>query len=730
MFGCQRKEFETTQYAEDQKRNVIFAALEDVQTRTSLGEDNKAVWSEGDELISFMNNSYGSKYEVSSESVGQSSGAFILQEEASRGFAMDFDILFYPYDSNLTCYEADKDNYRISNVTFPSVQIYKKGSFAEGAMPMVAVAESGAETFSFKNIGGILKLQLTGDSAVRSIVVTGNASELLSGAATIMLPKDGSAPVVQMMEKDVFQTVELDCGDNGVQLNESEPVDFMIALPPVFFEKGFKIKIADVDGGFMEKETEAVNEVSRSGILKMPSLVYSSANPVPSAVIELQDITYDDIRIKVKVKNSVQYCGGYKIKESFSLPEVVRDANWKKVPRMTDQFVYEGSLSGFPTGNYTQLSGGKTYVVWVAPYGEGQVKVTEDDIVYREFSLPKQLPEGTVNDFESDAVIGHHSITVNLKAENATMIYALLLKKSDLDLIAEEDAKIEYLFNYADPVKDDEVTITKDALDVGESVCLIAFAVDSEGRYGKVYEREYVTRSVDYNESLKLNLSVTFEDKSARIHFNPEGGNVKRYYWFCDKTGSTIWKKYFGETLASSEKYITSNFDSYYLKSEEASKLDGGCIELNDLFKEEEYTIVVMAEDVNGHYSHAAMLKFVNPMDLGDFVYRTGENASLWSRSKPGVTFGDCGTDGEFYTIQWSVRPAAGTTAYSACVHPNIMASCSNAEEMAVYIYNNGTEVKPDVKNVMLYGDESYMVYVTWCDSNGNFYEPFGVTVP
>ena len=730
MFGCQRKEFEVAQYTESQKRNVIYAALEDVQTRTSLGEDNKPVWSEGDELISFMNNSYGSRYCVSAESAGHTLGSFILKEEAVKGSPMDVDILYYPYDSDLTCQEADRNSYKLMNVTFPSLQIYQEGSFAEGAMPMVAVAKSGAETFSFMNLGGILKLQITGNSVIRSIILSGNAGEKISGQASVVLNEAGGVPVVKMSDSNVSETVELDCGINGVQLDPSEPVEFMIALPPVSFNQGFSIKVIDMDGGMMEKVAVTANEVGRSGILKMPSFGYEVETYIPTAVIDALSVSYDDVKIKVDVKNAVQFCGGFKPKESFQLSEVVRDVNWKKVPRMTDSFLYEGSLSCFPAGDFTQLSSGKTYVVWVAPYGEGQTIVKAEDVVYREFTLPEALPGGSVNVYGADLVVEHHSITVTLAAPGASVIYAHLLTDSEVAPLEDTDALIDYLFNNACPVKGEECSVTRSSLETGERLHLIACAVDSEGRYGNLLEQEYATRTVEYNENLTLALSVSYEGRKAMIRPTYEGGEVVRYYWFCDKTNSSAWKKYFGASLETAEKYMTTNFDSYYLHETDVASLPGGCIELDNMYVEEEYVIVIMAEDASGKYSHVEMLKFVNHLDLGSFVYRSGEMLTLWRASKPEITFGDCGTDGEFYTVQWYVKPVAGTIAYSACIHPDVIASCPTAKDSAILVYNLGKEVIPSEKNVILYGDEANLVYVTWQDSDGNFYEPFGVKVP
>jgi hypothetical protein len=58
------------------------------------------------------------------------------------------------------------------------------------------------------------------------------------------------------------------------------------------------------------------------------------------------------------------------------------------------------------------------------------------------------------------------------------------------------------------------------------------------------------------------------------------------------------------------------------------------------------------------------------------------------------------------------------------------MTGYEEPEDMAVRVYNLGKEVAPGKMELLMYGDKENLVYVVWCDENGNYYEPYSVSVP
>ena len=169
----------------------------------------------------------------------------------------------------------------MTGITLPYVQTYVPESFGEGAFPMIAVTRHTEDyEFHFKNICGALKLQLTGSAVVKEVKLTGNAAEKLSGKAIVYGFKDNLSPQIQMQE-DASESVTLDCG-SGVQLNEASPTAFILALPPVEFEKGFTVTITTADGKTGTLSTEKKNPVVRSHMLQMPVIKFETAGPVIS----------------------------------------------------------------------------------------------------------------------------------------------------------------------------------------------------------------------------------------------------------------------------------------------------------------------------------------------------------------------------------------------------------------------------------------------------------------
>ena len=81
---------------------------------------------------------------------------------------------------------------------------------------MAAFAPAGSKSLSFKNIGGILKLSLTGSYSVSRINLTGNSGEPLSGSAIVTLGQD-CIPSVKL-SNDACASVTLIC-DPAIQLD-------------------------------------------------------------------------------------------------------------------------------------------------------------------------------------------------------------------------------------------------------------------------------------------------------------------------------------------------------------------------------------------------------------------------------------------------------------------------------------------------------------------------------
>ena len=279
VMACQQNQIDVQQMEDD----VFYAAIgNDDQTKTTLDENNNVMWSANDQLTIFKKSSINSKYQVTSSSAGKTTGTFTKvyagnDDEFTAGGELDHNVAVYPYQEQLTVSRADDadlaSRYEIEGMVLPEEQKYVANSFAEGAFPMAAVSLN--NELVFRNVFGGIKLQLKGAHKVTSIKIQGNDTEKLAGNAVLTVYADEDLKPALTMASDAVKSVTLDCGD-GVQLTESSATEFIIALPPVLFSKGFTATVTASDGQTYTVQTDKANTVLRSSLLVMPSVKLGS----------------------------------------------------------------------------------------------------------------------------------------------------------------------------------------------------------------------------------------------------------------------------------------------------------------------------------------------------------------------------------------------------------------------------------------------------------------------
>lgn len=270
---------------------MLYAQLEGLgDTRTSMDDSNNILWSEGDQIVAFMKTSLGARYQVTEESIGESSASFVEVSTGSGGVQtgneLEQNVLYYPYSSSVKCVKSGND-YALS-VVLPSEQTYQQESFGNGFFPMAAVSRT--ENLTFCNVCGGIKLLLTGTQVVTSIRIEGNDAEKLSGSAVVTVYPDGAKPSVAMSD-DASASVTLDCG-SGIRLQKNLATEFIVTVPPVEFKKGFTVTITDINGNPYVFETSKANTVYRSALLVMPAVTleeYVASVTLSSSSLELYE---------------------------------------------------------------------------------------------------------------------------------------------------------------------------------------------------------------------------------------------------------------------------------------------------------------------------------------------------------------------------------------------------------------------------------------------------------
>ena len=286
LAGCQTETFNSTSHKDS---GVFTATIEDAfggESKTSLDSDGNIRWKQGDQVSIFVGSTLNEQYQVTDDSDGKTEATMskVTSDVFVAGTEMDSNVALYPYTPAASI-AKNSGAYTIDGIVIPADQDYTAESFGNGAFPMVAVTGSASDrNLRFKNIFGGLKLQLKGTATISSISVTGNNGELLCGAAQLSA-SSSQAPSISFTD-GTAGTVTLYCGQ-GVALNEETATSFVIALPPVTMTAGFTVRVRDTAGWQMEINTDKSQTITRSTLLKMPSVTYEGTVNIAAEPVDL-----------------------------------------------------------------------------------------------------------------------------------------------------------------------------------------------------------------------------------------------------------------------------------------------------------------------------------------------------------------------------------------------------------------------------------------------------------
>lgn len=269
--GCNK---ENTVPNVSHKYPVFSCEMEEV-TKTGLGANNTVLWTADDRVAVFNKTTGLQQYKANDG--GSTCTELTAVGDPAIGTAIKAVVAFYPYSPAASCSESE-GTFTVST-SVPAEQVYKAGSFGEGAAPMMAVISPDAADqtkFKFWNVFGCLKLQFTGEGSVKSITVQGNNNEALAGDIAVSMTADGT-PTYEFTGK-TSTSVTLNCGE-GVALSETV-TPFYISLPCVEYSKGIKLTVTMTDGNSRVIATGGKLVIGRSAIsLWMPaSLLMWSLN--------------------------------------------------------------------------------------------------------------------------------------------------------------------------------------------------------------------------------------------------------------------------------------------------------------------------------------------------------------------------------------------------------------------------------------------------------------------
>ena len=238
--GCNKEEGTLINSA-----GTTFQALtENSMTRTVLGDGDSEVlphtvyWAPGDAIGITASTAFGEYVYRGTENV---------EVADFEGDPIDGDRFYaiFPYSGTASLRGS------VLSLELPAVQRFAPLSFGPSDFPMVARSDS--RTLEFKNLCGLLKIDLLGEAVISSITFTAAGADgtpvKVAGAAEVDM-EYGTAPEL-VMAPDAETSVTLDCGE-GVALSADEPTPFYIVLPPGTYAE-FTVIVMSADGEVMTK---------------------------------------------------------------------------------------------------------------------------------------------------------------------------------------------------------------------------------------------------------------------------------------------------------------------------------------------------------------------------------------------------------------------------------------------------------------------------------------------
>lgn len=229
---------------------VFTATTETAVTKTALSgsdaEGYSILWQSGDRILIADNAGHAGEYSTSST---EERGDFAFVSGSGTESVAGPYRAWYP----ATLYDGGTS-------TLPSVQHYAANNIAES--PMYASSES--RSLAFKNLCGIIRLNLSTDDDVRVESVTLHADQGMSGAYTL----SGDAAVIS----GGTAGITLDCG-SGVALG-LEPIPFHIAVPEGTYTN-LSITVMTTSGALQTRISKNGIKVTRSKITEI-TLTFNS----------------------------------------------------------------------------------------------------------------------------------------------------------------------------------------------------------------------------------------------------------------------------------------------------------------------------------------------------------------------------------------------------------------------------------------------------------------------
>ena len=398
---------------------------------------------------------------------------------------------------------------------------------------------------------------------------------------------------------------------------------------------------------------------------------------------------------------------------------------------------YKGDILGFGDAYYPAVYPNTTYVVYILPLVDGKAEsdYLVSDLKTYAFTTPNIEAGGSATLTFEALETTYSNIEVAIKgSENTTMIYSVFATADEFAAYKTDEELIQYVIEYNSAYNmmaiGKESTAYISSLNPGDAATVLAFAVDTEGKYSKLYKQEFKTNTLAYN-AMKVNVDAaasTVGVNNASIKVSTEGGTPVSYRYIAVDTTGYSWKD---EATTETQLALDSNWN---VKTIAVADVVDGYINLEDLTTNNQYAFGIVAIDAEGNPSHATFHYFTPSLPEYPIIRSTNEAYAAMVPTVESVVAWN--SDYGAFDVTVTVTPAAGTTKYWVAVWDSESAVAPDSpakdiidnlmlKEGQYYGSVSGTEAAtftPSYKSGRTY-DVKAVVYVAWCDAAGNYYE-------
>ncbi|MGN0092060.1 MAG: hypothetical protein ACI35M_03205 [Alistipes sp.] len=246
-----------------QQQRTFKGVIADNDSRTTMGEDNSVVWSKDDQIVvlGVTGSAYSAKVFVLASGAGTSAAEF-------NGTIDDYDAYYglYPYEMYAG---ANLSGWFLIDI--PNSGIVTERNFIKDANPMVAFCDN-SQQLKFKNLCGILEIQLVGSGTVSSIEVVSQDNPI--SGKFLVSSVDGRMYYNSESSEGGYSTKLSLTLETPIELS-STPRSLYAILPPATYS-GLQIRTTDTEGNVTVRTATRAITITRAHITPVSEFTHTS----------------------------------------------------------------------------------------------------------------------------------------------------------------------------------------------------------------------------------------------------------------------------------------------------------------------------------------------------------------------------------------------------------------------------------------------------------------------